>query len=231
MAPETSEPRDRIGRILAAIAAAYLFFALRTTRWRFDGEAEHLGLITREAVILAFWHERLLLMPAVWTIARDLVGRSAYLPPVNILVSRHRDGMMIARVVRRFGGGAIHGSSGRMKDGRMTDRGGAAAIRRSVTALRSGEHLAVTPDGPRGPARRAKDGLPLISSLSGRPVLACAARSRPFIRVPTWDRMILPLPFGRGVIALGAPFYPEREAIDVVEAAIDRVTRAVDDAF
>jgi lysophospholipid acyltransferase (LPLAT)-like uncharacterized protein len=59
-------------------------------------------------------------------------------------------------------------------------------------------------------------------------VLACAARCWPHLRLPTWDRMMLPLPFGWGVIALGPPFHPERGANVHIENAIDEVTRLAD---
>ena len=220
--------RDQGSRLLAAAGSAYLTFALRTIRWTYDGTPDTLRLITSEPVIFAFWHERLLLMPALWRIARRTGRSAASYPKVNILVSRHRDGMMIARVIARFGGGAIFGSSGREKGGRLTDRGGAAAVRRAVSLLGVGEHVAVTPDGPRGPARRAKPGLGHLCWLSRRPMVACAARSWPHLRLPTWNRMMLPLPFGRGVIALGAPLHLERGAGEAVDAALEDLHKRVD---
>ncbi len=209
-------------------AASYLRFALHTTRWTFDCSPSDLRLITTQPVIFAFWHERLLLMPALWRLSRQAGGSPDDYPEVNILVSRHHDGRMIGRVVAHFGARAVHGSSAREKGGRTTERGGAAAIRRLASLLRAGEHIVVTPDGPRGPARAAKPGLIHLAVATGRPILPCAARSVPHLRLPTWDRMMLPLPFGRGVLTLGPALTAKRNVPVPIEAALDDALRRAD---
>ena len=67
----------------------------------------------------------------------------------------------------------VHGSSTR--DGR--DKGGAAGVRALLEVLAQGSHVVLTPDGPRGPARRAAAGVAQLAGLSGVPVLPCAART------------------------------------------------------
>ena len=209
-------------------ATAYLRFALHTTRWRLDCSPADLRRLTTEPVILAFWHERLLLMPIVWRLIRRAGGSPDRYPKVNVLISRHHDGRMIAGVMARFGAQIVHGSSAREKDGTITDRGGAAALRRLAALLRAGEHVVITPDGPRGPPRMAKLGLDHLARVTGRPILPCAAWSAPHLRLPTWDRMMVPLPFGRGVLSLGPPISSPRAQTPRLEAYLDDVARRAD---
>ena len=117
-------------------------------------------------------------------------------PGVNVLVSRHSDGRFIGEVVRRFGVAVVHGSTAR--NGR--DRGGAAGAARP--ARRAGRRRATWSSRPTGRAARAgwrRPGVAQLAALSGVPVLPCAAQTSRRWTLPTWDRMVLPLPFGRGV--------------------------------
>src|SRR6266540_6834792 len=102
-------------------------------------------------VILAFWHGRQLMLPLSYGGSR-----------LYILVSEHRDGELIHRIVRRFGFDTIRGS---------TTRGGARALRQLARLGRSGVDLAVTPDGPRGPRCVAQPGVVELAKLTGLPIL------------------------------------------------------------
>ncbi|MBI3610840.1 MAG: lysophospholipid acyltransferase family protein [Nitrospirae bacterium] len=117
--------------------------------------------------ILAFWHGRQLMMPFVYTGKR-----------ISILISRHRDGELIARTVGYFGFHAARGS---------TTRGGATALRRLVQAARSGADLAVTPDGPRGPRYAAQLGTVELAKLTQLPIMPVAfgASKKKFLRPGT----------------------------------------------
>ena len=208
---------------LARILVAYLKFALGTTRWTLLG-LEHLALPDRRPTVLAFWHQRLTLIPALKTLARQ----SGVDPVVTVLTSRHRDGMLVSSVMEGFGLAVINGSTG--KDGQ--DKGGSAALRRMLTCLSEGQVVALTPDGPRGPAGVPAPGLAQLAAMSGAPVVPCAAQLRWRINLPSWDRMVLPLPFGRGVMLCGAPIIvPRRNFLDslpALQAAIDATTARTD---
>jgi len=103
----------------------------------------------------------------------------------------------------KLGAEAVRGSS---------SRGGAAALRGLVRAADAGQDLAITPDGPRGPAERVQPGAVWLARLCGRPLLPVAFACRPCVRVRSWDRMILPLPFGRGVFEYGELLWVPRDA-------------------
>ena len=201
--------RPAVQACLAAIVGRYLGFALHTTRWRVVGEV-------RGPAVAALWHECLPLMPALWLRMRRPGVR------VHALASRHKDGLFIGAIMRRFGVEMVHGSSAR--DGR--DKGGAAGVRALLEVLAQGSHVVLTPDGPRGPARRAAAGVAQLAGLSRVPVLPCAARTTRGWRLPTWDRMILPLPWGRGVVVVGVPIAVPR---DGWEASVPAIAAALDD--
>jgi lysophospholipid acyltransferase (LPLAT)-like uncharacterized protein len=203
-----------VQRTGAHLLALYLDFALRTTRWTLHGEPHVAPHMAGAPAIVAFWHERLPLMPMLWVLARAR-GASAR---VHVLVSRHRDGRFIGAIVRRFALDVVHGS---------TSRGGTAGLRTLGQLLAGGSHVAITPDGPRGPRRRAAPGVAQIAELSGAPVLPCAAQTTRRVELGTWDRMVLPLPFGRGVIVCGQPLRVPHEGW---QAALPAIERALSDA-
>jgi lysophospholipid acyltransferase (LPLAT)-like uncharacterized protein len=190
-------------RAAAFLIGLYLRFALSTTRWTLDGE-EHLApFVSGGAVIVAFWHECLPLMPAMWHhVWRQNRDRTA-----RVLVSRHRDGRFIGAILRHFHADAVYGSATRVAGKPTKERGGAASVRALLSALDAAEAVVITPDGPRGPARVAAPGVAQLASVSGAPVLPAAARLRHRILLRTWDQMILPLPLGRGVLVCLPPIH------------------------
>ncbi len=199
---------------LAFLLGRYLAFALATTRWTIEGR-EHLAApIAGAPAVFAFWHESLPLMPALWGRARR---RNPALR-VAVLVSRHNDGRFIGEVMRRLGLTPTHGSS---------REGGAAGARALIEALGAGSHAAITPDGPRGPRHVAALGVAHVAAIAGVPVLPCAAFTRPRLVLGSWDRMAVPLPFGRGAIICGAPLDVPR---DGAEATLPAIAAALDAA-
>lgn len=204
--------------VLVWLGGLYLLFALRTTRWVLDG-AEHLApSATGRATVAAFWHERLALMPMLWLTLRrmDKAQRG------HVLVSQHRDGRLIGAVMRRFKVEVVFGSS---------RRGGAASVRAVLPLLARGEHLVITPDGPRGPRRQAAPGVAQIAALAGSPVLPCAAQTSRRRVLRSWDRMVVPLPFGRGVLVCLPPITVPRDGWESALPAIgDALTAAADRA-
>ena len=194
--------------LTARAVGAYLAFALRTTRWRVTGEANLAGAMAGAPVVAAFWHDQLPLIPALWFFMQRQGARGT----PHVLISKHRDGRFIAVVVRRFGVRVVHGSSSKNNSARdVSDKGAAASVRALLSVLARGEPILITPDGPRGPSRQAAPGVAQVAALSGTPVLPLGAQVRWGWLLPTWDRTIVPLPFGRGVIAVGTPLLVPRE--------------------
>jgi lysophospholipid acyltransferase (LPLAT)-like uncharacterized protein len=208
--------------LVESLVGRYLAFALSTTRWTVVGAERLVPFLAGRPAIVAFWHERLPLMPALMKVARN----EAREVKVCALVSRHTDGRFLGALLRRFGLDVVHGSTGH--DGR--ERGGAASVRALVERLATGEHVAITPDGPRGPRRQAAPGVAQLAGLAGAQVLPCAAQtSRKFV-LPSWDKMVVPLPWGRGTIVCGTAISVPREGWDTALPDIAAALSAAADA-
>jgi len=169
----------------------------------------------RRPQIYALWHGRLLMVP--WLSARLAAARGAR--TIRVLASRSADGDLVASFARRFGLEAVRGSS---------SRGGASALRALASALRAGDDVVVTPDGPRGPRHRVQAGLPALAALSGVPVIPLAFAARPARRLATWDAFLVPAPFARCALVFGDAVQVGRE--DDREAARARLERALEAA-
>ncbi len=206
---------------LAWLLGRYLQLALSTTRWTLLGEAHFAPYRAGTPVVAAFWHECLPLMPALWTRARNATPGLR----LHVLVSRHADGRFIGDVIARFGLAVAHGSTA--SGGRA--RGGATGALSLLAALEAGDQVAITPDGPRGPRHVAAPGVAQLAGLSGRQVLPCAASSSHTLTLPSWDRMKLPLPFGRGVLVCGPAIAVPREgwqnSLPAIAAALNEARR------
>ena len=138
-------------------------------------------------------------------------------------MSRHRDGRFIGNILGRFRVSVVHGSSA--KPGKQQGKGGAAGLRQLQAVLARGGAVVMTPDGPRGPARVAAPGVAHLAAVTGAPVLPSAAQCRPRLTLKSWDRMVLPVPFGRGVLVCLPAIYVGR---DGAEAALPMIAKALD---
>lgn|SRR5262245_36363943 len=134
--------------------------------------------------IYAFWHENMLL-PAYH------YGR----PDILVLISQHADGQLIANICRHLGFGLVRGS---------TTRGGVEALRYMLRA--GGDvHLAITPDGPRGPRRIVQPGVVYLAARTGLPIVPVGiGHDRPW-RIKSWDRFAVPRPWSQARCVLGEP--------------------------
>ena len=190
-------------RLLAASAAA----ATRALGclWRLGISDPHRTCVPGELarpVIWIFWHAHILPMPLVyrrWIRHRRMV----------VLTSASRDGEVLARTMACFGLGAVRGSSSRR---------GALALRELVAAIRRGEDVIITPDGPRGPPEVMQAGVAQLAALTGAPVVPIrVVADRPW-HLRTWDAFQVPRPFSRVVAHFGRPvFVPPRPSAEQFE--------------
>jgi lysophospholipid acyltransferase (LPLAT)-like uncharacterized protein len=167
-----------------------------------------------KGVINIFWHARLLMTPFCYT------GKEAY-----VLISSHGDGEIVANVARCFRFHLVRGSSSKR---------GKEAFREMVRLSRNDRDLAITPDGPRGPAEVVKPGVAQVARFSGRPVIPLAFGASRAKRFASWDRFLVPYPFSRGVFVWGEPlYYREGEEMGAfcrrIEEALRDTTRRADE--
>lgn len=208
--------RSRAAReALGTLAAAWLGLVRRTNRFVLDppDAYERIGPLP---VIAAMWHGQHFMVP---------FARRPGDPAVS-LVSRSADGEINAIALRRLGIGAVRGSGARGRD--VHRKGGAAALRALLRALRGGKTVVMTADVPKI-ARRCGRGIVVLAQRSGRPIVPVAVVTSRRIDLGSWDRASLGLPFGRGAIVLGDPVRVPREAdAAAIEAARQAVERGLD---
>jgi lysophospholipid acyltransferase (LPLAT)-like uncharacterized protein len=170
--------------------------------WRLTVTGEHHVAAARAAgrtIVFAVWHASLL--PPLWHRRGE---------PITLLMSAHGDGRRLAAAAVRWGYHVVYGSS---------TRGGAVGVRGLVRALRNGADGAVTPDGPRGPARRAKLGVVDAARHAGAVVVPVAAHAARSWHAHSWDGFMVPRPFAPVHLAYGP-------AIEVSERRDDRAADA-----
>lgn len=185
---------------IAAVTSPIIEGLGLTYRWHVEGR-EHLQQleVAGRHPILALWHGRIL--PAA-LFFRDR--------GVIVLASENFDGDWIARVLARFGYGAVRGSS---------SRGGVRALVQLRRLVEQGHSTAFTVDGPRGPALVAQPGAVWLAKATGQPILPFHAEATRFWTASSWDQTQVPKPFSRVTMCLGEPIEVPADAdADAVEA-------------
>ncbi len=173
--------------LLAALVPLLLRLLVRTWSFRVLNRRVLDEVIdARRPALIATWHQ--MILPGV-AYFRDRRG--------IVMISRSRDGELIARASLRLGFRNVRGSS---------TRGGGEALLELIDAVRHGAQAAMMVDGPRGPAHEPKAGIVVAASRSGAPVVPMGCRARPGWLARNWDRTLVPLPFATIVLCCGEPF-------------------------
>jgi lysophospholipid acyltransferase (LPLAT)-like uncharacterized protein len=194
----------------------YMHLVGGTTRWRRVNHATAQRIWAGgEAVIGCIWHGRFLLAHKIWSFEPGV-------QKPKMLISQSREGGIITHASLTVRAQVIRGSTA--KEGKSS-KGGYEALREMVRHLGQNGMICMTPDGPRGPRMRVQQGPLQLAKLSGAPLLATAWSTRWRIVFDSWDRFVLPLPFGRGVIIWGEPIFIARDADN---AAMDAARMALE---
>ncbi|MFL5487821.1 MAG: lysophospholipid acyltransferase family protein [Gemmatimonadaceae bacterium] len=190
-------------RLIVVLGTGFLRVLGRT--WRFKvvnpGAVSSLRA-ARQPFIFALWHGHLL--PLLWYHREEGVA---------VLISEHRDGELVARAATSLGFTLIRGS---------TTRGAERALISLVRQLQSGREVAITPDGPRGPARKFAPGALVAAQRSSAPIVPVAAAADRVWRLKSWDQFMIPKPFARVTVSYGNP---ARVNANTPRAAADEAPR------
>lgn len=182
-------------QLVSIVAYWYIRVVALTTKWDkrrinvFYDNLEKYG-----SVIFVAWHGRMPMLPYFWD------GRKT----LKALVSPHRDGLLISGLLRRFGIGHIDGSS--------NENASRAAIR-LMRELNQGTTIAIIPDGPRGPSMTMSESPLYYAQKTGKPIIGVTySIANAAIIEKSWDRMLLPKPFNRGICAVTEPMFIPADA-------------------
>lgn len=202
--------------LISYLAAFYMRLAFYTIRWEIRGDKAIYDFVSQgTSIIFLFWHGRMLMFPPYWHPQSH---------QTRVLVSQHRDGGILDAILSRFNLKTIRGSS---------SKGGSQAIRHILKLIQQGNHIAITPDGPRGPRMHFQSHAVKIASHSGAPLIPVTYSSAPCKFFQTWDRFLLPLPFTRGVILFGSPYSVnetnEERSKMILETSLNELTKQADE--
>jgi lysophospholipid acyltransferase (LPLAT)-like uncharacterized protein len=155
----------------------------RTIRWqnRYDFDKD-------KGKIYALWHGYALAL-AFFGLDRGIV----------VLVSRFRDGDIADGLLKRFGFETVRGSAEEGREG----KGGRSALLKLMELLKEGKNLAITVDGPKGPPFKAKDGVIFLAQKTGAVIIPACVKFEKFLRLNTWDRLVIPYPFTKAQLLVG----------------------------
>jgi lysophospholipid acyltransferase (LPLAT)-like uncharacterized protein len=203
---------DRQRRITWGSRIGILVLRALAATWRVRFVNEHVresGRRSGRPIIYVLWHGELL--PLTWA-HRD--------KGIAVIISEHSDGEIIARIVLALGFRTVRGS---------TSRGAARALLGACREVESGRDLAITVDGPRGPAHSVAPGSVVISQRTGAALIPVAMHVDRAWRLKSWDRFQIPKPFARITVAYDTPIQVAAatsrdalEEVDIVRAGIDR---------
>jgi lysophospholipid acyltransferase (LPLAT)-like uncharacterized protein len=193
--------------LVPAIIWTYLKFTAFTSKIIIDG-SEYPNRLKQDGTgfIFAFWHSRQIILPLV---RQD--------DEIHCLISSSRDGEYVSRVANLFGKKTVRGSS---------TRGGYEAMKEMMNILRSGGIVAITPDGPLGPAEVVKPGVVQMSRAIGCPIIPIAFDASSKKVFKSWDRFYLPYPCSKIAITFGEPCLID--TADSIEVARDKLKTALD---
>lgn len=202
-------------RLTIGAAGLVFYLLIKLVGWtaRFEVEGwEHFEAASRDGQvpIHAAWHECIYPGVYFWRQRR-----------IVYMTSRSFDGEYIARLLQRFGFGAVRGS---------TTRGGARALIEMARLVRKGIQVGFTVDGPTGPRHVAKPGVVLLAKKTGQPILPFHVTAARTVQIASWDRMQLPLPFTRARVEIAAPIYVPHNANDkALDTKRDELQQALDE--
>lgn len=198
-----------IGRAIGG----YMLFVGVTTRWERVNQEAVLPFWKPDGgkALGCIWHGRFALVHKNWAFGRGV-------PRAKTLISQSREGGIVAHTSRTVGAEVIRGSAAKG----VQRKRGTEAVREMARHLEGGGVIAVTPDGPRGPRMRVKDGPVKVAKIAGATMLPVTwATSNRYVFRESWDQFVLPLPFGRGALVWGNPVAPPSP--DASDAEIEAV--------
>lgn len=195
--------RKRFLRALALWAVPMIGALLIRFLYMSNRKQFHLpSIIPQEPVIFAFWHSDLLMQPYLYYQFRTA-------PKAKVLISEHFDGQIIARIMKFFKLGTIHGS---------TTRGGAKVLIQGLKSLSQGYDIGITPDGPKGPRYEVSDGVIVMAQKRHAKVIVFHCRPSRYWQLSSWDRFVIPKPFGHLDFYASEPI--ELEGLDMESAKV-----------
>lgn len=185
-----SEIKWNLVAIFGKLLIDLLFSTMKIER---EGFEKVKSIISSRKVIFAVWHSRILLVTYLY---KGLNGLA--------MVSRSKDGEIVARIIQKQGNEAVRGS---------TKKGGLHALSMLIKKIKEeNKPSLIVPDGPQGPRCKVQPGIIILAKKTGYPIVPFSYSAKKIKIFASWDRFILPLPFTKCRAVYGAPIYVPQDA-------------------
>ena len=194
------------------IIAFYIKVCFNTSLWYLKNDEEITSTLKKnKRLVVIFWHNRLLMAPYCWN----------YSKPFKMLISSHRDGKIISNAVAHLGIGTIKGSSNKNK---------ISSAKEILTNLSMNNVVGITPDGPRGPKEKMKEGIVSLLKKTNATVIPLSYSAKFNFKLNSGDKFIFVTPFNKFVAVWGnAIEYNNKKKLDenlqIIQDELNRVTK------
>ena len=194
------------------IIAFYIKVCFNTSLWYLKNDEEITSNLKKnKRLIVIFWHNRLLMAPYCWN----------YSKPFKMLISSHRDGKIISNAVAHLGIETIKGSSNKNK---------ISSVKEILINLNMDNVVGITPDGPRGPNEKMKEGIVSLLKKTNATVIPLSYSAKFNFKLNSWDKFIFVTPFNKFVAVWGnAIEYNNKKKLDenlqIIQDELNRVTK------
>ncbi len=183
-------------KLVSWILKIYILFVLKTNRISLNIPYASINILKKnQQCLLLFWHSRIAIMPAI-------INQISPTHKFSAVVSQHRDGEYLSHFIQRFKYESIRGSS---------NKGAIKAMSEIIINIKKGNSIAITPDGPRGPAMKIGGSVVVLAQKYGIPIIYMSYAASKFKELNSWDRFLLPLPFGKITIVCSEPWILEKD--------------------
>ena len=162
-------------------AAAFLIYLIMLFLWYSSRKSYHmLTPVSDEQHIIACWHSDLLMIP----IYRHIRPHRA----ASAIISQHKDGEIVAKVLSYLSIKALRGSS---------RKGARKVLLEAFRAIREGDDVQISPDGPKGPRYHINDGAVALAQKGKLPIMIIGYRADRYWQLKSWDKFVIPKPFSK----------------------------------
>ena len=205
--------------IISIIGVAYTFLVFYTSSLKLqDRKIINELFKNNENFIYAFWHDQLLMCPFSW------MNKSR----IFVLISNHRDGDIISKLISFLGFKSIRGSTSKPKKNKNNNS--LSAARKIIKSLNNGNSIGIAPDGPRGPRHIVSEGIIQIAKISGKKIIPVSLGFKSKWTINTWDKFIVPRIFNTINIHWGNPIIIKdmgnERYQEILTAELNKLTKA-----
>ena len=163
----------------------------------------------KKSFIYSFWHDQLLMCPLTW----DSDSK------IKVLISKHRDGDIVSKVISILGFGSIRGSTN--KPEKNKNKGSLRAVRQIIKSLDNNISVGISPDGPKGPRHKVSDGIIHIARLSEKEIIPVGIGFKKKWILNTWDKFIIPKIFNEICFVWGDPIKVSKNSRESLKSKKD----------